>query len=166
LHSIEKNEYHLDKQMMRRFSKQSIKPLVGENPLVDHTQKMYLDECSHFYIIKDLYVYYYDVDDPIITNVGFVKHNFTSFDSGLLRPDFIEKCIREQLRPNIPILLFFHSFMHPSVGSTYKKNVEKVNEDTGKTWIDIQKILLIETRLRGSSSVRMYDSSLVRMYSE
>jgi len=165
LHSLEKNEYPLDKRILRRFSKQSIKPLRGKNPLVGgDTQNMYSNERSHFYIIQDLYIHYYNVDEPIIVNVGFVKHNFTSFDHVLLRPDFIEKCIREQLRPNIPILLFFHSFMHPYVGSIYKKNIEMVNQDNGKSWVDIQKIWLIETRQEIFSPVDMYGSLPVDMH--
>jgi hypothetical protein len=166
LHSIEQNEYHLDKKIMRRFSKQSIKPLLSKNPLIGDTPNMYSNERSHFYIIKDLYIHYNKVDDPIIINIGFVKHNFISLDHVSLRPDFIEKCIREQLRPNVPKLILCRSFMHPSVGLFYKKNIEKANEDNEKNWIDIQKIWLIETRQEACSPVHMYDSSPVHMYYE
>ena len=112
------------------------------------------------------------MNDPVVTNVSFLKLNFTSFDSIYLPPDFIEKCKRELLRPNIPMLLLYHSFLHPSVGSIYKKNIEKANEDNEKNWANIQKILLIETRheivppgvMYDSNGINMYDSSPVHMH--
>ena len=164
LHSKKNDEYHLDKQMKRRFFKQSINSILIDNPSIIDTKNRCLNQPSHFYIIKDLYLYYYDIDDPIITNVSFLKMNFTSFDSISLRPDFIEKCKREQLRANIPILLFYYYFMHSSIGSIYKKNIEKMNEDNGKNWSNIQKILLIETRHEIVPPVEMYDSNGVEMY--
>lgn len=105
-----------------------------------------------YYIVKNIYIYFNDT--AISRECILLERNYGYFydiDIDEEEDDYkgkYEQSIQEQLQPRMkPIILYIdHSFCNNVFEIKYKNMVETKLSKIGKTWIDIQKIMKIESR--------------------